>query len=243
MDQRERTGNLEESLRAAINGFLVNLWTALPGIVVSFDAVKMTCVVQPAIKAYVRGSDGTQTWKQLPQLLDVPVVFPCAGGFAFTLPIVAGDEVLVIFASRCMDAWWQNGGVQVQAEFRLHDLSDGFAIPGPQSQPKTLPAISTTNAQLRTRAGTAYIELTPAGVVNIVAPGGVNITGNLNVDGNTELLGGIDLDGGVDIGGDLTVEGQVTATGEGTFNGGHTVSAHKHGGVQPGSGTTALPTG
>jgi uncharacterized protein involved in type VI secretion and phage assembly len=41
----------------------------------------------------------------------------------------------------------------------------------------------------------------------------------------------------------VAVTGTITATGEITANGGHTVSAHKHGGVQTGSGQTATPTG
>jgi len=232
MDQKERIGNFEEGIRAALKGFQADLWTALPGIAqvnpntgLCFDPAKMTVAVQPTIKAYVLSSKGVQTWVALPLLIDVPVVFPCAGGFALTLPIQPGDEVLVIFASRCMDAWWQNGGVGIQAELRMHDKSDGFAIPGVRSKPNVLPNVSMATAQLRNLAGTAYIELEAGGVVNIVAPGGVNITGALNVDG------------------DVDVTGTVDATEEGTFNGGHTVSAHKHGGVQTGSGTTGTPTG
>jgi phage baseplate assembly protein V len=41
----------------------------------------------------------------------------------------------------------------------------------------------------------------------------------------------------------VTITGTVTASGEGTFNGGHTVSQHKHPGVQTGSGQTGAPTG
>ena len=178
----------------------------------------MTCVVQPTIKILVRQSDGTQVATQIPVLRDVPIVFPCAGGFAITLPIQQGDEVLVIFASRCIDGWWQNGGVQNQAEFRLHDLSDGFAIPGPQSLPNVLPSISADTAQLRTRDGSAYIELTADGVVNIVAPGGVNITG------------------------DVSVTGKIDATDEITGNG-IELSQHVHGGVQRNGGNTDAPTG
>lgn len=219
MDQRERSNNFEESVRAMVNGFLSEVWTALPGIVQSFDATKMTVVVQPTIQAYVRNSDGTQSWTQIKNFVDVPVVFPCAGGFALTLPIAAGDEVLVIFASRCIDQWWQSGDSSIQAVLRMHDIGDGFAIPGPQSVPRVLSSVSTQNAQLRTRDGSCYIEITPSGVVNIVAPGGVNITGDVNITGS------------------------VVATEEGTFNGGHTVSEHVHGGVQPGGADTDTPTG
>lgn len=63
-------------------------------------------------------------------------------------------------------------------------------------------------------------------------------------DGNVTMIGGtITLTGAVTINGDVTVNGKVTATGEGTFAGGHTVSAHTHGGVSAGLASTAAPTG
>ena len=65
----------------------------------------------------------------------MPVVFPGGGGFALTFPVAAGDECLVVFASRCIDAWWQSGGVGEPMEPRMHDLSDGFALIGVRSQP------------------------------------------------------------------------------------------------------------
>jgi Phage protein Gp138 N-terminal domain/GpV Apex motif len=219
MDQRERIGNYQEGLRTAIEGAIANLWTALPGIVQSFNPTQMTVVVRPTVQGLVLLPKATKkTWVNLPLLLDCPVVFPCAGGFALTLPIQAGDEVLVIFASRCIDAWWQQGGVQVQAELRMHDLSDGFAIPGPRSVPNALANISTNSAQIRNLAGTEYIELAAGGIVNIVAPGGVNING------------------------DVSVTGKVSATKNGTFNG-IDMDTHVHTGVQTGSGTTGPPTG
>jgi phage baseplate assembly protein V len=48
--------------------------------------------------------------------------------------------------------------------------------------------------------------------------------------------------GTINITGTVNITGALTATGEGTFKG-HTVSAHKHGGVQSGSSQTQTPTG
>ena len=56
------------------------LWTALPGIILSFDAAALTCEVQPAIQGKKRDEDGSITLVNLPILLDCPVVFPHAGG-------------------------------------------------------------------------------------------------------------------------------------------------------------------
>lgn len=219
MDQRERINDPEETMRVAIEGYLAVLWTAVPAIIKSFNAADCTCSAQPSIKAKQTLKDGTVTWIKLPVLIKVPVVFPQGGGFAVTFPVAIGDEALVVFASRCIDAWWQSGGVQNQIELRMHDLSDGFAIVGPRSVPRALANVSTTTAQLRNLDGTCYVELAPGGHVNIVAPGGLSVNGALNVTG------------------------AVVASGEGTFNGGHTVSAHKHPGVTTGAGITGTPTG
>jgi phage baseplate assembly protein gpV len=99
-----------------------------------------------------------------------------------TFPVVAGDECLVVFSSRCIDAWWQNGGyANNQAMFRMHDLSDGFAFVGISSVPQVQPAISTNSVQLRNNAGTIYVEI-GAAAVNIVAPT-INLTGSVVVTG------------------------------------------------------------
>ena len=112
MDRRERSCTEEEAIRAAFDGMAAGLWTAMPAIVQSFDPAKMTLVAQPAIKGRVRGKDGTISFVEMPLLVDVPVLFPSGGGFSLTFPIAQGDEALIVFADRCIDAWWQSGGIQ-----------------------------------------------------------------------------------------------------------------------------------
>ena len=168
------------------------IWTALPGIVQSVNWSEMTCSVQPAIQSQVQNEDGTISSVNLPLLIHVPIVFPSAGGFTITMPLKSNDEVLVVIASRCIDSWWQLGGIGVQAEMRMHDLSDGFAIPGPKSVPAVIPNISTTNMQIRNNAGTAYIELTAGGQINLV--GNVQVTGTLSASGEiTATTGAIPI--------------------------------------------------
>lgn len=152
-----------------------NLRVASPGIIQSFDSKEQTVTVQLAIREKRLEGDGTERWLDIPQLVDVPVVFPRAGGYVLTFPIKPGDECLVIFGDNCMDAWWQSGGVQNQIDCRRHDLSDGYAIPGPWSQPRTIPGYSTNSVQLRNESGSAYVELA-GDTVNIVG-GTINIKG------------------------------------------------------------------
>jgi hypothetical protein len=222
MLQLERVNDFEESLRVVLKGFQANLWTALPGIVQSYDHQKGTCVIQASIKVQVTSSDGSTSFVNLPPFPDVPVVYLGGGSFVATFPIQVGDEALVIFSSRCIDGWWQNGGVQAQAELRMHDLSDGFALIGPRSLARSIPNVSTTAAQLRSLDGSTYYELAPGGVANIVAPGGVNITGPVSITGDVE------------------VTGKVTATDEGTFKT-IPVSTHLHGEVKAGTDQTGVP--
>ncbi len=171
MDRRERVNDPVEALRAALDGRQAEIWTALPGIVQNFDPKTMTVTVQPSIKGAFDDERGRTRSVNLPLLQDVPVCFPCGGGFTLTHPVREGDEALVVFASRCIDGWWQNGGVGERPDERMHDLSDGFAIVGPRSQPRVLdPETDTENVQLRTDDGEAHITMMPDYTIRLQNP-------------------------------------------------------------------------
>lgn len=241
MLRQERAGNAMAAGLAMIASAQSGIYTALPGIVQSFDAAKRTVVVQPAIQAQVQQPDGSFVWVDLPLLLDCPVFFPSGGGVTLTFPIKAGDECLVVFASRCIDTWWQSGGYQnIQADLRMHDLSDGFALVGVASLPEVIPAISTSKAQLRNDAGTTYIEVDPAGNVSAVAAGNITATagGNAAITAGgsaTVTAASITLNGNVTINGTLTTTGNINGNGV-------SLNTHTHSGVQPGGGNTGGPT-
>lgn len=192
MDQRERLDSFDEGLLTALDGHQAKIWTALPGIIQSFNANALTCVVQPAIKAQIRMKDGTTQWIAMPLLLDCPIIPMRGGGCTLTFPVAEEDECLVVLASRCIDAWWALGGVQVQAEFRMHDLSDGFVLVGPFSQATKISGWSTSAAQLRSDDGEAYLQLNPSThEIDIVTPTNwtANVGGaaNINVSGNATI--------------------------------------------------------
>lgn len=192
MNRRERLNDPTMTVQDAIKGALAMAWTALPGIVQSFDSVAMTCVVQPTIKARTTRPNGEVSTSEMPLLLDCPVYFPAGGNCTLTFPIEPGDECLVVFSSRCIDGWWQSGNVQEQAELRMHDLSDGFVFAGVRSQPRVLPAVSTTAVQLRSDDGTTFVELDPAvGTVRIVAPGGFDVVAPRSTFSDQVLVQGL----------------------------------------------------
>lgn len=223
----------------------------MPGIIQSFNASAITATVQIAIKGIVHTPDGKAQFVNMPLLVDVPVHFPRGGNCTLTFPVAKNDECLVVFAARCIDGWYQSGGIQPPMEPRIHDLSDGFAFVGFFSQATKISGISTSTAQLRSNDGSTYVEINPSGqIVNVVAPGGINLTTNGKIvlsagteidltTPNTNVSGNIS--GGTGGSGNAHFNGSVTATGEGTFNGGHTVSGHTH--TDPQGGSVGLPTG
>lgn len=190
MDQRERSQDLDEVLRAALDGRQAKMQTAMPGIIQSFDPATMTCVVAPAVKGRLVDQNDNVSLVALPLLLDCPCQFPSGGGAALTFPVVEGDECLVIFASRSIDSWHQSGGVQAPVEARMHDLSDGFVILGVRSKPRVLSGISTTSTQLRSDDGATVVDLDPASQkVLITAPAGLTINADVQVNGNFAFSG------------------------------------------------------
>lgn len=249
MDRRERVGDPEESLRMALDGAQSSIWTAIPGIIESFDANADTCSVQPAIMASRLQQSGVRVDLKLPLLLDCPVCFPSGGGCTLTFPIKPGDECLVVFSSRCIDSWWQLGGVQGQAEFRMHDLSDGFVIPGPKSKPRAI-SVSGSAVQLRTDDGAAFVEINPtshkikaqtSGDIEAVATGQITMTAPVvTINAPNIVLNGQVTQGKGSNGGTMQLQGPVNVVND-VIAGEKSLMTHIHSGVTPGGGNTGQP--
>lgn len=176
MDRRERTEDLAETFRVAMEGNQAALWTMLPAKVVSYDASKNTVVAQPTIMGQVRSPAGVWSNVTMPVCPDVVVQWPGGGDWVLTFPLASDDEGMLLFACRCIDAWWSQGDVQPQAEFRMHDLSDGFFVPRVFSVPNVPGAISTTAVQLRSRDGTKVLQTTATGFKIV---GDLEVTGEI----------------------------------------------------------------
>lgn len=213
----ERLGDLSTLLDEHFVGMQAMLWTAVPGIIDSYDASEMTCSVIPAILGKVAKEDGTIEAVRLPMLIHCPVIFPRGGGCSLTFPLKKGDECLVVFSARAIDFWWQSGGVQPPAETRMHDLSDGFVLPGPYSQKQKISSPSTSEVVLRSDDGSASVALNPSShKITIVAPGDLDIVGDVNITG------------------DVVVTKDVKASGI-------SLNSHVHGGVSTGPNSTGGP--
>lgn len=244
----------DEAHAAQIEGRLKDLHTCLPGIIHKFDPVTQTAEVQPAVKRIFIEKGAVN----LPMCVDVPVAFPGGGDFFLTFPVKVGDECILHFSERAIDFWHFNGGVQLPAEYRLHDLSDAFAVVGVNSQPKKIPSFNATDTELRDRNRTVRTTMKPdgtvetvnangsyllssAGAMTINAPAGTTINSpQIVLNGNVTYVGNMSGQAGNGGVGNATIPGTLTAETD-VIGGGKSLKTHTHGGVTPGGGNTAAP--
>jgi Phage protein Gp138 N-terminal domain len=191
------SGGFERSQEMSGTNLALGLRVAMPGEVKAFDAQRQTVSVQPMVAQLL----GDGSMRSYPLLLDVPVYCQRGGKFVATMPIAAGDPCLVIFADRCIDGWFSNGTESEPADYRMHDLSDGFALVGFAPVPAAVANYSASSAELRSLDGTQSVKLdpdgtitnkngagstvlSPSGAFTINAPAGITCNGNLFLNGD-----------------------------------------------------------
>lgn len=242
--EQTRSGDQAETFKSEGKVLSQGLRVAMPGIIQSFNAEAVTAVVQPAIRCVETDNDGNRTTRDYPLLVDVPVVFPTAGGVTLTLPVNPGDECELKFQDRCIDFFWQSGGVQEPVDDRMHDLSDATCSVGQISQPNRIKNVSTTSAQLRTIDGSTYIDLNPSTKkIKIVAPGGLDVqtpqadfSAAVTIHGLLTWMGG--MVGSIVSGTAAKITGAIEFFGTLKSNGKDIGDTHTHGGVQHGTDNT-----
>lgn len=209
--------NSEVAFDEQLKSKLVNLHTLLPGVIHSFDPVKQTAQVQPCIKRIFIDKGPVN----LPMCVDVPVEFPGGGGYFLTFPVKAGDECVLAFSERAIDFWYQNGGIQLPSEYRLHDLSDAIARVGLNSQPNKITSFNVTGTELRNRSRTMRVTMGDNNTIENVVPGGSTLLAN----------------GTFTINANLVINGTTNSTGQ-IIGAGINLTTHRHTGVQTGGGNT-----
>ncbi len=224
MDRKELWADPEEATRRAMLALQARMWTALPGFIWDYDPGANTATVHMGVSSLARADGDAYAASAFPLLPDVPIQFPGGGGAALTFPLKRGDECLLVFSSRPIDAWWQSGGVQRPGNARMHSMSDAVALVGLRSRGNVPAGISTTEVQLRSDDGQAVVGLNPTThAITITAPGGVTVNAP-TMTINAALVQGVPLGGGSSASsliGPLNVDNDVTAAGK-------SVSTHHH---------------
>lgn len=136
-----RSPTLADVLRGSMTSMLCRTHTALPAEVLAYDNTTQTVDVRPVIRQAELDPNNNLNISELPDILQVPVVFPRVKGFFLSFPITPGDTVLLVICESDIDRWQERGtadGLNDPEDVRRHDLSDAVAIPGLFAEPDAL---------------------------------------------------------------------------------------------------------
>jgi hypothetical protein len=120
----------------AVQRKLIDLHTALPGVIETYYPAKGCADISIAIKRKISETETSEKVEVLPQ---VPVVIARTSEGGFHIPLKKGDQVLLIFCERSLDDFKLAGGiVEPASRARFFDYADAVAIPGLWHQPESL---------------------------------------------------------------------------------------------------------
>ena len=122
--------DLSEVLEAHARSLLLDVHTAIPGKIKSYDAAKQTAEVIVQVRAQTPRDDGSLAAEELPVLPNVPVQWPRGGGYALHFPLTEGDFVLLVFSEAAIGHWRETGQLSDPGDLERHGIGYPFAIPG-----------------------------------------------------------------------------------------------------------------
>ncbi len=152
--------NLTELIKRSFSEMMKDVATSIPGHILSFDSVAQTAQVQIGI---VRKDVKGVTFDP-PPLIEVPVYF-AGGSFLVEHQIDPGDEGFIMFSQRCIDAWFNTGGIAENPILRFQDYSDAVFFPGLRSQPNKIESFANDGIRLRNADSTHYVWLKKDGTI------------------------------------------------------------------------------
>lgn len=177
--------DLVETLAVLKQDIFATLNCVKVGKITAFDGTKQTAQIQLLFKRVL--PDGTTM--SHPLLVDCPVFTLQGGGGFIQFPIAAGDNCLVLFSDRNLDAWFSSGAEAAPFDRRCHDLSDGICLVGLNSLAGSLPAVATDAVNLTYAGATVQLK---SGSVKFIDGGGAEVdfsAGLIKIkNGTTTLL-------------------------------------------------------
>ena len=181
-----------EQLQAAFEATLSSVNTMLPGVVQSYDPARNRAVVRPTLPKQL--ADGRTL--DAPDVFEVPVAWPAAGGAIMTMPVKPGDGAMLLFAARSLEGWL-SGDDRAPLDPRQFDLSDAVAILGLRAT-----GVSADPDAVEILFDGSKVRLEPGGVSRIQSTktyidNPVEITGLVTINGNITQTGAHTLTGDV----------------------------------------------
>lgn len=122
---------IEDVLAAHVDGALVGVQTALPGVVVAVDLARQRLAVRPTGgRSETNPDTGASHFRRFATIEEVPICYPQSKGYGMTFPVAVGDQVLLVFGSHSLDEWAIGRDDAPPRDPRRHHLTDAIAIPG-----------------------------------------------------------------------------------------------------------------
>ena len=127
--------------------------TALPGTVVSYNRATQRARVDPAVDILLT----TGVTVARATLLDVPVLWPSAGGYVIHGPLAAGDLVMLLYQHRNIEAFKQRMSRAAPAAARVMAEQDVVALPGFCGA--GFAPVASAGLVMQAQDGSSYIEI------------------------------------------------------------------------------------
>lgn len=174
--------NLTQTLKSAGNNAALSINCMRIAIIQEFYPENLTAQVK-LVDKMVRGlnPDGSQVLQEYPPIY----AKVCYCNPFCTFPLTQGMECILLFNDREIETWFINGGSNIQAYPRMHDLTDAIAIVGIRSLPQMIQILTDC---LHLFYGNSSLQLKDAetnlnsSTINLTADT-ININGNLVING------------------------------------------------------------
>lgn len=158
-----QTATLTNLLKSSFVEMMKDVATSIPGHVAAFDPVTQLAQIQIGIKRVdVNGVTFTPS-----PLIEVPVYFSGGAQYGVEHQVDPNDEGMILFSQRCIDGWFNTGGVAENPILRFHSMEDAIFLPGLRSQPNALASFANNGVRLRNVDATHYVWLKNDGTVEI----------------------------------------------------------------------------
>lgn len=144
MPTGSQSPDISDVIREYVKAGCARIHTALPAVVVTYDATTQKATVQPVIRPRIDDPNldvERVTLTPIPPIPNVPVLWRSGGGpaaastrWAHTAGLLPGDPVTLLIAERSTDEWRTTGAIDnLPLDARRFDLSDAIVIPGGRS--------------------------------------------------------------------------------------------------------------
>ena len=123
---------MSQALDSYFEQAMTGVHTSLPGEVVDYNETSHRAKVKPSVLMLM--GNGIQI--ELPELLEVPVLFPSAKSFDLEFPLEKGDKVMLVFQEQDISSWKKGDKDPYSETASRFSLDSAIAVPGLFPEPQ-----------------------------------------------------------------------------------------------------------